>query len=303
MSKHQCQIIEGKVRDCIILGDKRIILASDRLSAFDVVLTTIPFKGQLLTEMANFWFEKTRHIIPNHIISNPHPNVVVCQEVRILPVEIIVRGYLAGSAWRDYEAGRAVSGIALPTGMRKSQKLHEPLLTPSTKAERGKHDEPISCAEIVSQGLVRADIWDAVSKKAVELFNYGSAEAAKNNLILVDTKYEFGILTDSSGKETLVLADEIHTQDSSRYWVLSSYAERFERGEDPEMLDKEFVRRELISQGYMGNGTPPQLSDDFRVDTSIKYIEAYEQITGKVFTPNRDTQGELIAVLEKVLRS
>ena len=277
------QKIEGKVRDCFVIGNKRLLIATDRLSAFDVVLTTIPFKGQVLTQMARHWFEKTTHIIPNHIISYPHPNVMLTQEAEILPIEVVVRGYLTGSAWRDYEAGKKVSGIELPGGMKKSQKFQTPLITPSTKEARGKHDIPISEQEIIDKKIVDPEIWKLTRTKALELFNFGTREAAKQGLILVDTKYEFGIL---KNQNQLILADEIHTPDSSRYWISDSYQELFKKGEDPEMLDKEFVRRELISMGYMGEGNPPVLTDDFRVETSLRYIQAYEKVTGKKFEPS-----------------
>ena len=275
--------IEGKVRDCYVFKNKRVIVATDRLSAFDVVLTTIPFKGQLLTQMAAYWFSQTEHIVPNHIIKQPHPNVLITREVEILPIEVVVRGYLAGSAWRDYQAGRSISGITLAKGMRKSQRLEAPIITPSTKAERGVHDEPISSEEIVRQRIVAESLWEQVCDIALKLFQFGSEKAAERGLILVDTKYEFGVENDESGKAKLILADEIHTQDSSRFWMQDSYQERFEAGEDPVMLDKEFVRRWLIEKGYMGEGTPPIFSDDYRVDTAIRYIEAYEKITGSEF--------------------
>lgn len=275
--------VEGKVRDCLLLGAKRLLIATDRLSAFDVVLTTIPFKGQVLTQMARHWFEKTAHIIPNHIISYPHPNVMLTQEVEILPIEVVVRGYLTGSAWRDYQAGKMISGIELPKGMKKSQKFQTPLITPSTKEERGKHDLPISEAEIIEKKIVSPEIWQQTRTKALELFNFGTKEAAKQGLILVDTKYEFGVL---KSENKLILADEIHTPDSSRFWISETYQELFSKGEDPEMLDKEFVRKELISLGYMGEGTPPTLSDDFRVETALRYIQAFEKITGKKFEPS-----------------
>jgi phosphoribosylaminoimidazole-succinocarboxamide synthase len=292
--------IEGKVRDCYVVDDKRILIASDRLSAFDVVLTSIPFKGQVLTQMAMHWFEETKHIIPNHIISNPHPNVMVSQEVSILPIEVVVRGYITGSAWRDYSAGKAVSGIRLEPGLKKSQKFDTPILTPSTKADRGEHDEPISEEEILKQGIVEESVWAQVREKALELFAFGTKKAAERGLILVDTKYEFGQAKDG----TLILADEVHTPDSSRYWLLESYQSRFEAGEDPEMFDKEFVRRALIEQGYMGEGTPPELSDEFRVDTSLKYIDAYERITGKSFTAEVGSSVEGIrSAVEKSLQN
>lgn len=276
-------LYKGKVRDCYVQGDRRILITSDRLSAFDKVLTTIPFKGQVLNQMASYWFKQTAHIVPNHIVSEPHPNVFVCKQVDILPVEVVIRGYLTGSAWRDYQAGKAISGIVLPQGLKKSQRFEKPLITPSTKAEMGTHDEPISSEEIVNSGIVEKNLWQEICEVATNLFEFGTKKAAENGLILVDTKYEFGTLTLANGKKQLILADEIHTSDSSRYWMIHSYQQRFEAGEDPIMLDKEFVRRWLIEQGYMGDGTPPEFSDSFRVDTALKYIEAFEIITGVKF--------------------
>lgn len=278
--------INGKVRDCYVRknsegGKERILITSDRLSAFDKVLVTIPFKGQVLTQMAMHWFEETKDIVANHIISHPHPNVMIGREVKILPIEVVIRGYLTGSAWRDYQAGRDISGIKLPSGLKLSEKFPEPLITPSTKAEQGDHDEPISSQEIVARGIVEEKLWNQVCETALKLFARGTKKARERGLILVDTKYEFGV--SESGE--LVLADEVHTQDSSRYWILDSYEERFKKGEVPEMLDKEFVRGWLIEQGYMGDGTPPVFSDDFRIDTALRYIEAYERITGKTFVP------------------
>lgn len=274
--------IEGKVRDCYVIGDTRILIASDRLSAFDVVLTTIPFKGQLLTQLALHWFRLTEHIVKNHIIDTPHPNVMVTREVQILPIEVIVRGYLTGSAWRDYEAGNAISGVVLPPGMTRFERFETPIITPSTKAERGHHDTPIASAEIVRQGIIEARLWEQVQEVALALFAFGSQEARKQGLILVDTKYEFGLLPDG----TLLIADEIHTPDCSRYWMQSSYSDRVANGQDPDMLDKEFVRRHLIQLGWMGEGTPPVLADAFRVETAEKYIQSYQAVTGTSFEAN-----------------
>jgi len=275
--------IPGKVRDSYVVGDKRVLVTSDRLSAFDVVLTTIPFKGQVLNDMAAYWFDKTKHIIENHIVDRPHPNIFIGKQAEILPVEVIVRGYLTGSAWRDYQAGKDISGIKLPEGLNKSHKFETPILTPSTKAEAGEHDEPISAEEIVKQGLVEKKIWDEAASKALELFAFGTKLAAERGLILVDTKYEFGLLDDGSGNKRLILADEVHTSDSSRYWINDSYQEAYDKGEEPKKLDKEFVRSWLMEQGYMGEGTPPEFPDDFRAQVAQKYIEAYETITGETF--------------------
>ena len=268
---------EGKVRDSFLLGDKRLLITTDRLSAFDRILTTLPFKGLILNQMASFWFDQTKNIVPNHIISKPHPMALLAKEVKILPVEVVVRGYLAGSGWRDYEAGKALSGIELPKGLKKSHRFDTPLITPSTKAEIGTHDLPISNAEIVSSGLVEKQIWEKVCEYALKLFNFGSELAAKRGLILVDTKYEFGLV---GATNEIVLADEIHTSDSSRYWFADTYESAYLSGENPNSLDKEFLRKWLIDRGYMGEGEPPIIPDDLRVELAMRYYEAFQLITG-----------------------
>ncbi len=289
--------IPGKVRDSYVVGDKRILVTSDRLSAFDVVLTSIPFKGQVLNDMAHYWFKQTEHIIENHIIDRPHPNIFIGKQAEILPVEVVIRGYLTGSAWRDYQAGKDISGIPLPAGLKKSHKFEAPLLTPSTKAEVGEHDQPISSEEILRQGIVKEEIWKEVSEKAMELFEFGTKLAAERGLILVDTKYEFGLIDDGEGNKRLILADEVHTSDSSRYWIAESYQQAYQSGEEPKKLDKEFVRGWLIEQGYMGEGTPPDFPDDFRAQVAEKYIEAYETITGESFQAEvRDIKSEVEAL-------
>lgn len=293
--------ISGKVRDSYVVGAKRILITSDRLSAFDRILTTIPFKGQLLNAMTAHWFEQTKHIIQNHIIDVPHPNVFIARQVDIIPIEVVVRGYLTGSAWRDYQAGRAISGITLPKGLKKSQRFEAPLLTPSTKAEHGEHDMPISEEAILQSDLVAPELWQQVREAALALFQFGSEKAAERGLILVDTKYEFGTSVNEHGERFIVLADEIHTQDSSRYWIADSYQKRFAAGEDPQMLDKEFVRRHLMQKfDYMGDGEPPVLSDEFRVDTALRYMEACEKITGTSF---EGRPGDIAAEIKQVLES
>jgi phosphoribosylaminoimidazole-succinocarboxamide synthase len=293
--------ISGKVRDSYIIGDKRILVASDRLSAFDRVLTTIPFKGELLTKLALFWFEKTAHIVPNHIISNPHPNIVVSHQLEIIPIEVVVRGYLAGSAWRDYERNHLISGYRLPRGLKKYEKLETALVTPSTKELPGVHDQPISHDEIIKKGIVTKELWEEICSYALDLFQFGTEEVAKRGLILVDTKYEFGILRAADGREQIYLADEIHTQDSSRYWLSDSYQQAMEEGVDPVMLDKEFVRRWLIERNFLGDGTPPEIPDSFRVETAQQYIRVYEQITGSTFKVTKDKTGSRLAEIEAVL--
>jgi phosphoribosylaminoimidazole-succinocarboxamide synthase len=270
---------EGKVRDSYIKGDRRYLVTTDRLSCFDVVVTLVPFKGQVLNQLAVNWFEQSSDIIANHLIDNPDPSVMVVKNCQILPIEVVVRGYLAGSAWRDYVAGKAISGVVLPPGMKNYQRLASPLLTPSTKAERGTHDEPISEKEVVSRGIVDSKIWQQVHETALALFNLGTKRAAERGLILADTKYEFGLY---EGK--LILADEIHTLDSSRFWVVSDFEQKVSAGQAPTMLDKEPTRQWLISQGYQGNGPIPKFSDDHRVEIAKHYIDSYEKITGKIFS-------------------
>ena len=292
--------IEGKVRDCYIAGDRRTLVASDRISCFDVVVGTIPFKGQVLNQIAAFWFEKTSSVAPNHVIAVPDPCVTVARECRPLPVEFVYRGYLTGvtstSIWRAYEAGeRVYCGHRLPDGMRKHQRLAEPLLTPTTKAEHGEHDALTSRDELVASGVFTAEHYDEAGRIAARLFAAGQAWAATRGLILVDTKYEMGL--DADGR--IVVIDEIHTPDSSRYWYADGYPEAFARGEDPKALDKEYVRRWLVDQGYRGEGAPPTLPIDVRCEAARRYVETFERITGRAFEPASD---EPIARIRRNLR-
>jgi phosphoribosylaminoimidazole-succinocarboxamide synthase len=273
-------VSKGKVRDIIDLGETLLITTTDRLSAFDRVLTTIPCKGQVLNELSLFWFQATEAIIKNHILEKISSRTVLVRKCKVLPVEVVVRGYLTGSAWRDYQQGKAISGIVLPPNMHFNEKFTQPLFTPTTKAERGMHDEPISSEEIVKQGIVKADLWQQVEEKALRLFQKGSEIAAHNGLILVDTKYEFGIC----GGELFII-DEMHTPDSSRYWYANTYEDLFRKGDKQRELDKEYVRQWLIERGYMGEGIPPPIPDDIRIETAFRYIKAYETITGRVFVP------------------
>ena len=274
---------EGKVRDNYILNGKRIIITTDRISAFDRVLCTIPFKGQVLNQTSAFWFEKTKKIIKNHVIDVPDPNVMVVKECKPYPVEMVVRGYITGvtttSAWYNYERGvRNFCGNILPDGLEKNQKFDKLIITPSTKAEHGLHDESISGEEIVKRKLVDEKIYKKMEKAALELFDFGTKLVAKNNLILVDTKYEFGSL---NGK--LVLIDEIHTPDSSRFWIKDTYDKLFSKGQEPQKLDKEYVRQWLAARGFIGEGTIPKIPDEVKVEAAKRYITAYEMITGKEF--------------------
>lgn len=280
----------GKVRDNYSRGDRRIIVTTDRLSCFDQVVTAVPFKGQVLNQLAVYWFNRTSDIVSNHIIDVPDPNVLVVKSCEVLPVEVVVRAYLAGSAWRDYEAGRAVSGVKLPPGLKISQKLPECLITPSTKAPQGSHDEPISEEEILSSGLVERRLWQQIREASLALFARAAAEVEKRGLLLVDTKYEFG-LRDGA----LILVDEIHTLDSSRYWVAGTYQQKFGAGEPPEMLDKEPVRQWLLKQGYKGDGPIPHFSDEYRVQIARHYVDSYQRISGLPFEPSAGDALERIA--------
>jgi phosphoribosylaminoimidazole-succinocarboxamide synthase len=281
---------EGKVRDSYIDEKKRTIVVTDRVSCFDVVVGTIPLKGQVLNQLAAFWFEKTRRVAPNHLISVPDPNVSLVRELSVLPVEFVMRGYLTGvtstSLWTAYERGDATyCGHLLPKGLRKHERLPEPLLTPTTKARKGDHDEPVSRAEVIERGLVSEALYDRAAKLAANLFRAGQEWAESRGLILADTKYELGL--DEAG--TLVVADEIHTPDSSRYWYADGYERALAEGGDPKALDKEYVRRWLVSErGYRGEGVPPPLPDEVRCEAARRYIEAYERVTGQGFAADAE---------------
>ncbi len=279
---------EGKVRDNYTTADgQRVIVATDRISAFDRVLGTLPLKGQVLGFAAAWWFEQTRHIAPNHVLSVPDPNVLVARECQLVPVEMVVRAYLTGttstSIWVHYEQGaREFCGHRLPDGMKKHQRLERPILTPSTKAAKGDHDVSASREEILRiSGMPAAD-FDRAAELAMALFAEGQRVCAERGLILVDTKYEFG----KTPEGEIILIDEIHTPDSSRFWYENTYAERFAAGLDPESFDKEYVRRFLAAQGFRGDGPIPPIPDEVRVEAMLRYIEAVERITGQAFVPN-----------------
>ena len=278
----------GKVRENYDLPDgSRIIISTDRLSAFDRILTCIPYKGQVLTQTARYWFEQTRDICPNHVIDYPDPNVVVGKRLNILPVEVVVRGYLAGTTGTSiltlYRKGqREMYGITLPDGMRDNQILPEPIITPTSKEFDGGHDEPLTPAQIIERGLLTEAQWQTLSNYALALFARGQEIARKRGLILVDTKYEFG--TDENG--TIILADEIHTPDSSRYWLADSYQERFDKGARPESFDKDFVRAWVTERCDPYKDEIPEIPADLIEQTSKVYIRAYEAITGTAFVPD-----------------
>jgi phosphoribosylaminoimidazole-succinocarboxamide synthase len=290
-------LYRGKVRDNYSRGDRIVMITTDRVSAFDHVLGTIPFKGEVLSRLTAFWFEKVKDIAPTHLLEVPDPSVMVVKKAKPLPIEIVIRGYITGSLWRDYEAGKAGAyGIAWPKGLRKDQQLAAPLVTPSTKAEYGKHDEPISEQEILAKKLVAPELWKEATAVAQRLFQRGQEWARTRGLILVDTKYEMGV---ADGE--LVVIDEIHTPDSSRYWVADGYEDRFARGVDQEMLDKENIRQWLIKEhGFSGHGKPPPLTDEVRVMLARKYIEVYERLTGEAFT---SAVGSVAERIERNLRA
>jgi phosphoribosylaminoimidazole-succinocarboxamide synthase len=279
---------EGKVRDNYSAPDAtRYLVTTDRISAFDRVLGTLPLKGQLLNFAANWWFEQTRDVAPNHVLGVPDPNVLHARECVSLPVEMVVRAYLTGttstSIWMHYERGeRTFCGHALPDGLRKHQRLDAPILTPSTKAAHGNHDVSASREEILALTRMPAAEFDAAAEMAMALFRRGQEMCQRRGLILVDTKYEFGKTPDGH----IVVIDEIHTPDSSRFWFADSYDDRFSAGEDPESFDKEYVRRYLVSQGFRGDGPLPTIPDDVKVEAIRRYIEAVERITGAPFQPN-----------------
>ena len=273
-------VTRGKVRDIFQLGETLLLVTTDRISAFDRVLTTIPCKGEILNRISLFWFDKTSDIIENHVNRKITSRSILVKKCDVIPVEVVVRGYLTGSAWRDYVKGRPISGIKLRDGMRFNEKFEHPIVTPSTKAERGVHDEPVSEEELVKRGIVDDELWRMIKTAALKLFERGTEIAASNGLILVDTKYEFGLC---NGKLTLV--DELHTPDSSRYWFKESYRELFERGEKQKKFDKEYLRQWLMVKGFMGEGEIPEIPDEVKVEVAWKYIEAYEKITGEEFVP------------------
>lgn len=278
---------DGKVRVSYQLENgNRLFVTTDRLSAFDRVIAGVPYKGQVLNELAAWWFAQTSDIVANHVVSVPDPNVLIARNATPLPVEVVVRGYITGvtstSLWQQYADGaRTIYGHPFPDGLRKNTALPYALVTPTTKAENGGHDEPLTVAEVMSRNLVPSKLWGDTVEAALRLFQRGQQVAANAGLILADTKYEFGL--DDDGR--LMLIDEMHTPDSSRYWIAETYEARLAAGEEPESLDKEVVRRALLATGYRGEGPPPALPDEVWQETSARYIDAYERLTGTTFQP------------------
>ncbi len=293
---------DGKVRVSFGLeNQRRLIITTDRLSAFDRILAGVPYKGQVLNQLSAWWFEQTADIVDHHAISVPDPNALVAVDAKPLPVEVVVRGYLTGvtdtSLWGMYEGGaRTMYGYEFPDSLAKNTPLPEHIVTPTTKAADGGHDEPITCSEVVERGILDPALWDRIVKTALRLFRRGTELGEYAGLILADTKYEFGLAPDGS----LILIDEVHTPDSSRWWVHESYADRLSTGIEPESLDKEVVRRAYAAIGYKGNGPVPPVPDDVWTATTSRYISAYERLTGTTFEPgNYPVQPRIIDNLTK----
>jgi phosphoribosylaminoimidazole-succinocarboxamide synthase len=288
----------GKVRDFFQLGGRRVLVTTDRLSAFDRILTAVPFKGQVLNQLSAFWFERTADIVANHVIDVPDPNVTVAYECEPFEVEVVVRGYISGvtqtALWYRYSLGeRHIYGYDFPEGMHKNQALPEPIITPTTKGRAGEHDERITCGEVVERGLLDPETWAQVQAAALAVFKRGQEIARLGGLILVDTKYELGRLPDGR----IALIDEVHTPDSSRFWVAESYKERVAAGQEPENFDKEFLRLWYAERGYRGDGEPPRATEDLIAQVSRRYIACYERLTGQTFVPGSYPVGERLQAL------
>ncbi len=271
----------GKVRDSYRRDGRLIIITTDRISAFDRVLGTIPFKGQVLNQLARYWFEESRAVAPNHVLDVPDPNVMVVRECEQLALEFVVRGYITGvtktSLLYNYQHGvREYCGHTLPEGLRRDQRLERPILTPTTKFE--EHDRPVSRNEAIAEGLIDAATFDAAADICMRLFAFGVERARSRGLILVDTKYELG-----RHQGQLLISDEVHTPDSSRYWFADTYDQLFRIGADQRKIDKEYVREWFAAQGFRGEGEPPKMTDEVRMEAARRYIQAYELITGREF--------------------
>jgi phosphoribosylaminoimidazole-succinocarboxamide synthase len=299
--------IVGKVREWYPLSNgKRLIVTTDRLSAFDRILATVPYKGQVLNQLSAWWFEQTRDIIPNHIISIPDPNAAIVTEVEPLLVEVVVRGYISGvtttALWYRYNLGeRQIYGYTFPDGLKKNQALPEPIITPTTKGGATGHDERLTCAEVVSQGILDTDTWEQVQAAALAIFKRGQELAQRSGLVLVDTKYEFGRAPDGR----ILLIDEVHTPDSSRFWKADTYQARLAAGQEPDNFDKEFVRIAYADKGYRGDGEIPPMPAELWAAASERYITIYEMLTGQEFMPGaypvneRLTENLKVNILEK----
>lgn len=281
----------GKVRDIYEVDDKLVLIATDRMSSFDRVLSVIPYKGQVLNQLSAWWFAQTRAIVANHVLAVPDANVMIARRATPIPIEVVVRGYITGvtktSLWYLYAQGeRQPYGIALPEGLQKNDRLPVPIITPTTKASTGGHDQQITRSGILDRGLVAAELWTQIETVALALFARGQELAEQAGLLLVDTKYEFGLVDGQ-----LTLMDELHTPDSSRFWLRDSYGV----GNEPDNYDKEYLRRWYVAQGYRGAGPPPALPADVAAAAALRYIRLYEQLTGTAFVPGEQPAGERIA--------
>ncbi|GAP12953.1 phosphoribosylaminoimidazolesuccinocarboxamide (SAICAR) synthase [Longilinea arvoryzae] len=278
---------EGKVRDGYVLSDRRrLLVTTDRLSAFDRILAAVPYKGQVLNQLSAWWFEQTRDIVANHVLGVPDPNALLAREAQPFPVEVVVRGYITGvthtALWYRYSIGeREIYGYRFPDGLRKNQELAEPIITPTTKGGPTGHDERLTCREVSEQGWLDEATWNEVQSAALALFQRGQEVAHRAGLILVDTKYEFGRAPDGR----VMLIDEVHTPDSSRFWKADTYAARFAAGQEPENYDKEFIRIAYADQGYLGDGPVPAMPPSLWTAASQRYISIYERLTGQTFVP------------------
>jgi phosphoribosylaminoimidazole-succinocarboxamide synthase len=269
--------VEGKVRDIYLQQGRRVLITTDRVSAFDRVLGAIPFKGQVLNQLSAWWFDRVSDVVANHVLEVPDPNVTIGAEAEALPVEVIVRGFITGvtstSLWTLYEQGvPRPYGLDLPAGLHKNDPLPTPVITPTTKATGGAHDERLTAAEVVSTGLVAPELWEQVQRAALAVFARGQEVAEAAGLVLVDTKYEFGLINGE-----LALIDEIHTPDSSRYWIAGTAG--------PENYDKEYLRLWFVARGYRGDGAPPVMPDEFVTEVAMRYIDTYQRLTGDAFVP------------------
>jgi phosphoribosylaminoimidazole-succinocarboxamide synthase len=279
---------DGKVRVSFALGGDhighRLFVTTDRLSAFDRIIAGVPYKGQVLNQLSAWWFDQTKDIVDNHVVGVPDPHVTIARNAAPLPVEVVVRSYITGvtdtALWTAYARGeRTIYGHELPDGLSKNEHLPHPIITPTTKAQAGGHDTPITCAEVAEQGLVEPDLWRRVQDAALAVFDRGTERGRDAGLILADTKYEFGLADDG----TLLLIDEVHTPDSSRWWVADTYDERLGTGDEPESLDKEVVRRALADVDFRGDGDIPELPAEVWTATTARYVDAYERLTGESF--------------------
>lgn len=291
---------QGKVREIYDFAPaQKLFVTTDRLSAFDIILGHVPYKGQVLNQLAAWWFTQTADIIANHVIRIPDPNALIATAVTPFPVEVIVRGYISGvtstALWHRYDLGeREIYGHHFPEGLRKNQALPEPIITPTTKGGPTGHDERLTCAEVVSTGLLDAATWQTIQTATLALFKRGQTLANKAGLILVDTKYEFGRTADGR----ILVIDEMHTPDSSRFWLADSYQARFSQGLEPENFDKEFIRLAYAEKNYRGEGTPPVMPDELWIQASLRYIEIYERLTGETFVPgNYPVNSRLLVAL------